>query len=51
MAASGTQTFVVEANSMEEANDKFLKGESDIEASEVEVTRLDEYNFDEIYTD
>ena len=50
IAASGTQTFVVDADSLEKAKKKFLSGESNIESSEVEVTKLDEYNFDEIYT-
>ncbi|MCK5615037.1 hypothetical protein KAR91_74935 [Candidatus Pacearchaeota archaeon] len=51
IAAFGTQTFVVDADSLEKAKKKFLSGESDIEYSEVEVTKLDEYDFDEIYTD
>jgi len=47
--AEGAQTFVVEAATEEEAKQKFLAGEADIECSEVEVIQLDDWDFSIMY--
>ncbi|MBT4091416.1 MAG: DUF1381 domain-containing protein [Deltaproteobacteria bacterium] len=48
-AARGWQTFQVEADSLEEAKEKFLNGEAVIVAEEIEVLSLSKWDFDEIY--
>jgi len=49
-SADGSQTFYVFADSLEEAKQKFIAGDSDIEHSEVEVTQLADMELADIYT-
>jgi hypothetical protein len=48
-SAQGTQEFRIEANSKEEAIEKFKKGECELIDSDVEVTALEEPDISAIY--
>ena len=46
----GSQTFEVQADTLDEAGQKFIKGEGDIVEHDVEVTALFEIDLNEIYS-
>lgn len=50
-SAHGSQTFSVEANSLEEAKQKFEETGGEYELEEVEVTRLSPMDLDSIYSE
>lgn len=50
-SASGTQTFVVEADTTEEAKEMFKSGKSTIASNDVEVTDLSDWDWDTLYSE
>ena len=49
VSASGTQTFQVDADSVQDALEKFQNGESSIVNDDCEVTELADFDLDDIY--
>ena len=47
-SASGTQDWVVEAESAEDALERYNNGEGDIEYSEIEVTQLGDVSIEQV---